>query len=82
MENGLAAIFDNRTAKPREIIEATPTLIKPHVFKEMRAIKATSLHRKVTKPLKSWEKQQEDKNRGWRGRGDKGDQPRQWTSQI
>src|SRR5262247_4709695 len=46
-----------------------PTLIKPHVFKEMRAIKATSLQRKVTKPLKSWEKQQEDKSRGWRGRG-------------
>src|SRR5262245_56035428 len=41
-----------------------PTLIKPHVFKEMRAIKATSLQRKVTKPLKSWEKRQEDKSRG------------------
>src|SRR5262245_6793401 len=35
----------------------------------MRAIKATSLHRKVTKPLKSWEKQEEDKSRGWRGEG-------------
>src|SRR5262245_37682002 len=30
----------------------------------MRAIKATSLQRKVTKPLKSWEKRQEDKSRG------------------
>src|SRR5262245_48973052 len=68
-----------------------PTLIKPHVFKELRAIKATSLHRKVTKPLKSWEKRQEDKSRGGGGGagakslvtgGDTGAQPRHWTSKI
>src|SRR5262245_57465219 len=47
-----------------------PTLRETHVFKELRAIKATSLHRKVTKPHKSWEKRQEEKSRGV-GRGSK-----------
>src|SRR5262245_9845702 len=51
-----------------------PTLIKPHLCKELRAIKATSLQRKVTKPLKSWEKQQVDKTEGGGGRGRCGSQ--------
>src|SRR5262245_6817099 len=46
-----------------------PTLRETHVFKELGAIKATTLQRKVTKPLKSWEKQQEDKSRGGGGEG-------------
>src|SRR5262245_14798140 len=59
-----------------------PTLIETHLFKELRAMKATSLHRKVTKPLKSWEKQQEEKSRGWRGGGRSGSpKPCNWGRQ-
>jgi len=59
-------VFDNAKDTP---LRPPMAFWKPHVFKELGAIKATSLHRKVTKPLKSSEKQQEDKTRGWRGEG-------------
>src|SRR5215510_4960767 len=59
-----------------------PTLIETHLFKEMRAIKATSLHRKVTKSLKSWENDKRTKPGGWRGRDDTGAQPRVYLRDL